>query len=76
MSASPLKFCILVSSFPSAEAEKASEKTLHCVSNDNILDVAPTTILIPNDADAKEAVFAAIGADKDPATSSNAFNPP
>lgn len=41
---------------------------------DNILDVAPTTILIPNDADAKEAVFAAIGADKDPATSSNAFN--
>ena len=41
---------------------------------DNILDVAPTTILIPNDADAKEAVFAAIGADKDPATSNNAFN--
>ena len=42
--------------------------------NDNILDVAPTTILIPNDASAKEAVFAAIGADKDPATSNNAFN--
>lgn len=42
--------------------------------NDNILDVAPTTILIPNDADAKEAVFAAIGADKDPATANNAFN--
>ena len=42
--------------------------------NDEILDVAPTTILIPNDADAKEAVFAAIGADKDPATSNNAFN--
>lgn len=41
---------------------------------DNILDVAPTTILIPNDADAKQAVFAAIGADKDPATSNNAFN--
>lgn len=40
----------------------------------NILDVAPTTILIPNDAAAKEAVFAAIGADKDPATSNNAFN--
>ena len=40
----------------------------------NVLDVAPTTILIPNDADAKEAVFAAIGADKDPATSNNAFN--
>lgn len=42
--------------------------------NGNILDVAPTTILIPNDAGAKEQVFAAIGADKDPATSNNAFN--
>ena len=41
---------------------------------DNILDVAPTIILIPNDAAAKQAVFAAIGADKDPATSNNAFN--
>ena len=40
----------------------------------NLLDVSPTTILIPNDAAAKEAVFAAIGADKDPATSNNAFN--
>jgi hypothetical protein len=40
----------------------------------NLLDVAPTTILIPNDADAKDAVFSAIGADKDPATSNNAFN--
>lgn len=42
--------------------------------NGNLLDVAPTTIVIPNDAAAKEAVFAAIGADKDPATSNNAFN--
>ena len=42
--------------------------------NNNILDVSPTTILIPNNAAAKEAVFAAIGADKDPATSNNAFN--
>lgn len=40
----------------------------------NILDVAPSTILIPNDAVAKETVFAAIGADKDPATANNAFN--
>ena len=40
----------------------------------NLLDVSPTTILIPNDADAKEQVFAAIGADKDPSTSNNAFN--
>ena len=42
--------------------------------NGNVLDVAPNIILIPNDADAKEKVFAAIGADKDPATSNNAFN--
>lgn len=42
--------------------------------NDEILDVAPNTILIPNDAEAKEQVFAVIGADKDPATSNNAFN--
>lgn len=42
--------------------------------DDNILDVAPTTILIPEDADLKKAVFAAIGADKDPVTANNAFN--
>lgn len=42
--------------------------------NDEILDVAPDTILIPEDADLKKAVFAAIGADKDPVTSNNAFN--
>lgn len=41
---------------------------------DEILDVAPDTILIPEDADAKKAVFAAIGADKDPLTANNAFN--
>lgn len=42
--------------------------------DDNILDVAPDTILIPEDADLKKAVFAAIGADKDPVTANNAFN--
>lgn len=42
--------------------------------NDNILEVAPDTILIPNDPDLKRAVFAAIGADKDPATANNGFN--
>lgn len=40
----------------------------------NLLNVSPTTILIPNDAAAKEKVFSIIGADKDPATSNNAFN--
>lgn len=42
--------------------------------NDEILDVAPTTILIPNSPDLKRAVFAAIGADKDPSTANNGFN--
>lgn len=39
-----------------------------------ILDVAPDTIIIPNDHTIKKAVFAAIGADKDPNTSNNGFN--
>ena len=42
--------------------------------NNEILDVAPTTILIPNDAGMKKDVFAAIGADKEPTTANNAFN--
>ncbi len=42
--------------------------------NDEILDVAPDTIVIPNAADLKRDVFAAIGADKEPTTANNAFN--
>mgnify|MGYP001099612832 CR=1 FL=1 len=42
--------------------------------NDEILDVAPDTILIPEIATLKKDVFAAIGADKDPVTANNAFN--
>ena len=42
--------------------------------NDEILQVAPDTILIPNDPDLKRAVFAAVGADKDPVTANNGFN--
>ena len=42
--------------------------------NDEILDVAPDTILIPESATLKKEVFAAIGADKEPSTSNNAFN--
>lgn len=40
----------------------------------NILNIAPDTIIIPNDGDLKLEVFATIGADKDPATSNNGFN--
>ena len=41
---------------------------------DEVLDVAPTTIIIPNEYTLKRDVFAAIGADKDPATANNGFN--
>lgn len=40
----------------------------------NVLDVAPDTIIIPNVHALKKAVFAAIGADKDPNTANNGFN--
>lgn len=42
--------------------------------NDEILDVVPDTIVIPNIFALKKAVFAAIGADKDPETANNGFN--
>lgn len=42
--------------------------------NGEVLDVAPDTILIPNEHSLKKAVFAAIGADKDPNTANNGFN--
>ena len=42
--------------------------------NGEVLNIAPDTIVIPNDAALKKAVFAAIGADKDPATANNGFN--
>lgn len=45
-----------------------------CGDNGELLALAPDTILIPNDASLKKKVFEVIGADKDPATSNNAFN--
>jgi len=42
--------------------------------NNNVLAISPKTIIIPNDATLKRDVFAAIGADKDPATANNGFN--
>lgn len=45
-----------------------------CGDNQELLSVSPDTIWIPNDAALKNTVFAAIGADKDPATANNAFN--
>ena len=42
--------------------------------NGEVLTVSPDTIVIPNNASMKQAVFEAIGADKDPTTSNNGFN--
>ena len=42
--------------------------------NGEMLDVHPDTIIIPNIHRLKKAVFAAVGADKEPTTANNAFN--
>lgn len=42
--------------------------------NGELLGVAPDTIWIPNDAALKDAVFSAVGADKEPTSGKNAFN--
>ena len=60
----------------SAEALAAVETAMQNFRGDNgeVLNVIPNTIMIPNDYKLKMAVFAALGADKDPATSNNGFN--
>ncbi len=60
----------------SADALGKMETAMHLFrgDNDEILDVAPDTILIPEVGGLKKEVFAAIGADKEPTTSNNAFN--
>lgn len=60
----------------SVDALGRAETAMHLFKgdDDNILDVAPNTILIPENAELKKQVFAAIGADKDPVTANNAFN--
>lgn len=71
------KQCNMFSDAISSDALLYAESRLQDMRDDNgnILDIRPNTILIPNDPSAKKAVFAAIGADKDPdVASSNAFN--
>ncbi len=60
----------------SVDALSAMETAMQNFRGDagEILDVAPNTILIPNEYTLKKEVFAAIGADKDPATANNGFN--
>ena len=70
------KQCNLFKDAFSVDALGKLEAKMHLFrgDNDEILDVAPDTILIPENADLKKAVFAAIGADKDPVSANNAFN--
>ena len=60
----------------SNDALMALESKMQDFKDDNgqILDIAPDTILIPNEYTLKKNVFAAIGADKDPNTANNGFN--
>lgn len=60
----------------SVEALGEAETRMHLFTGDTdeLLDVAPDTILIPDDATLKNAVFAAIGSDKHPTSANNAFN--
>lgn len=60
----------------SVDALDRAEAAMHQFKGDNgeVLDVSPVTIAIPNDPATKRAVFAAIGADKDPDTANNGFN--
>jgi len=68
--------CNLFSDAFTVDALGKMETAMHLFrgDNDEILDVAPDTILIPEIASLKKDVFAAIGADKDPVTANNAFN--
>ena len=60
----------------STDALTKAEAAMHLFKGDNneVLAIAPTTIIIGEDPDLKKEVFGVIGADKDPATSNNAFN--
>lgn len=60
----------------SVDALNKAEAAMHLFRGDNneILDVAPTTILVPVSATLTKKVFEAIGADKDPNTANNGFN--
>jgi len=45
-----------------------------CGDNGEVLDISPDTIIIPNIYSLKQAVFAVIGADRDPDSAYNGFN--
>ena len=71
-----VKQCNLFSDEFSVEALDAVESEMHLFKDDRskLLAVNPDTILIAEDPVLKRKVFEAIGSDKDPATSENAYN--
>jgi len=61
--------------FSLAVMDKMQEKMQDFADDDgNILTVMPDTIVIPNDAELKREILAAIGSDKDPDSADNAMN--
>ena len=60
----------------SADALGAMEEKMQLFRGDNgeILDVVPTTIIIPNTYTLKKAVFVALGSDQEPGTGNNDSN--
>ena len=68
--------CNIFSDAFSKDALGAAESSMQDFrgDNDEVLNIQPNTIVIPNDYKLKDEVFSVIGADKDPATSNNGFN--
>ena len=68
--------CNIFSDAFSKDALGAMESSMQDFRGDNneILNLAPDTIVIANDYKLKDQVFSVIGADKDPATANNGFN--
>lgn len=60
----------------SQDALGAIEERMQNFKGDNgeLLDVVPTTIIIPNNYKLKRDIFAVLGADKEPETANNAYN--
>lgn len=74
---STLKQCNFCSDEFSVDALSAAESEMQSFrgyTEEEAAVVIPDTILIPNDWKLKQAVFAAIGSDKDPDSSNNGFN--
>lgn len=68
--------CNLYSDEFSADALSRLESVMQNIKGDNdeLLDITPDTILIPNSYALKQKVFAAIGAENDPASANNGYN--